>query len=127
MSGDGKQRSGLEMLSFADVGFGDIVAMRPEASAIPADIQDQLKRDALYASYIERQKRDIEALKRDEAHPIPQDFDFDRLGGLSNELRQKLKETRPATLRQAGRVEGMTPAAMTLILARLRQRERRRA
>ncbi len=122
---DGTKRSGTDLLSFADVEFADIAGLRPAIADISEEIQDQLKRDALYANYIERQRRDVEALRKDEAHPLPLDFDFDGLSGLSNELRQKLKKTRPATLGQAGRVEGMTPAALTLILARLRQRERR--
>ena len=127
VSEDGKKRSGLNLLSFADVAFSDIATLRPEFASISVKIQEQLKRDALYANYIERQKRDVEALKNDEAHLIPPDFDFGALSGLSNELRQKLRRVRPSTLGQAGRVEGMTPAALTLILARLRQEKRRRA
>ena len=81
----------------------------------------QLERDALYANYITRQKREIEALKRDEGHHIPRDFSYD-FEGLSNELKGKLERARPETLAQAGRVDGMTPAALALILARLRKR-----
>lgn len=127
VSEDGQKRSGMNLLSFADVSFANIEALRPEMASFPKEIQKQLKNEALYANYIERQKRDVQALKNDEAHPIPQDFDFDALAGLSNELRQKLQKVRPATLAQAGRVEGMTPAAMTLILAKLRQQQRQRA
>ena len=124
---DGARRSGADLLSFADVDFGHLTALRPELSQVPLVIQEQLKRDALYANYIERQKRDVAALKKDEAQIIPDDFDFDALSGLSNELRQKLLKVRPSTLGQAGRVEGMTPAALTLILARLRQHQRKTA
>lgn len=127
VSGEGSKRSGLNLLSFSGVAFSDIATLRPEISSISAEIQDQLKRDALYANYIERQSRDVAALRNDEAHPIPQDFNFSELSGLSNEIKQKLQNVRPATLGQAGRVEGMTPAALTLILAKLRQRGRRRA
>ncbi|MGI9395410.1 MAG: tRNA uridine-5-carboxymethylaminomethyl(34) synthesis enzyme MnmG, partial [Boseongicola sp.] len=117
----------LDLLSIAGITYSDIGKLRPEVLGISAEIQNQLKRDALYANYIDRQKRDVEALRNDEAHSIPQDFDFNSLVGLSNELRQKLQKVRPATLGQAGRVEGMTPAALTLILARLRQRKRSHA
>ncbi len=121
----GAARTGTEILAFADVGFEDLLALRPELSDIRVDIQEQLKRDALYAQYVARQAKDVENLRRDEAHAIPADFDYGRLSGLSGELRQKLVAVRPETLGQAGRVEGMTPAALTLILARLRMAERR--
>ncbi len=125
ISRDGAARTGPELLAFADVGFEDLLALRPELSDIRADIQEQLKRDALYAQYVARQSRDVNSLRRDEAHAIPEEFDYEALSGLSNELRQKLAVVRPETLAQAGRVEGMTPAALTLILARLRRGERR--
>ncbi|NNJ66487.1 MAG: tRNA uridine-5-carboxymethylaminomethyl(34) synthesis enzyme MnmG [Boseongicola sp.] len=124
---DGARRSGLDLLSFADVDFADVARLRPEIRDIDGETQEQIKRDALYANYIERQRRDVEALKKDEAQAIPVDFDYTVLSGLSNELRQKLIAVRPGTLGQAGRVEGVTPAALTLILAKLRQNQRRSA
>ena len=124
ISRGGAARTGTELLAFADVGFEDLLALRPELSDIRVDIQEQLKRDALYAQYVARQARDVDNLRRDEAHAIPADFDYGLLSGLSGELRQKLAAVRPETLGQAGRVEGMTPAALTLILARLRMAER---
>lgn len=125
ISRDGAARTGPELLAFADVDFEDLLVLRPELSDIRVDIQEQLKRDALYAQYVARQARDVDNLRRDEAHAIPPDFDYGILSGLSSELRQKLTAVRPETLGQAGRVEGMTPAALTLILARLRMGERR--
>ncbi len=127
MSAEGERRTALALLSIADVTFDDVLSLRPEFADIPLEIRTQLKNDALYASYIERQRKDVEGLRRDEAQEIPQDFDYTELSGLSNELRQKLGRVRPSTLGQAGRIEGVTPAALTLILAKLRQRERRRA
>ena len=127
ISADGRGRNCYELLSFADVGFPDIVALRPEFEDIAAPIGQQLKNDSLYAQYIARQARDVESLRRDEAHSIPADFDYSSLNGLSNELRHKLSRVRPQTLGQAGRVEGMTPAALTLILAKLRQSMRKQA
>lgn len=121
---DGAKRNGLELLAFADVEFDTIKALRPEVSDIDADIQAQLKRDALYAQYVKRQAQDVESLRKDEAHAIPSDFDYEALTGLSHELKQKLAQVRPETLGQAGRVEGMTPAALTLLLARLRKGDR---
>lgn len=118
---DGAKRTSLELLSFADVTFDTLSILRPELADIGLDVQEQLKCDALYANYVHRQARDVESLKKDEAHAIPADFNYDRLNGLSHELKQKLTKVRPETLGQAGRVEGMTPAALTLILARLRK------
>ncbi len=127
IAADGARRSGYDLLAFPDVSFDTLVALDPSLQTIDAETRTQLERDALYANYIERQKRDVEAMERDEAQEIPADFDFGALKGLSNELRQKLTAARPETLAQAGRVEGMTPAALTLILARLRQARRRSA
>ena len=98
----------------------------PELASVPAPILTQLSRDALYANYIERQKREVAALKRDETQYIPESFDFTALEGLSNELTAKLERARPSNLAQAARVEGMTPAALTLLLARLKQDQRRK-
>jgi len=127
ISADGKARSAWSLLSFADVGFDDIAMMRPNLSSISSEDRQQLKCDALYEQYILRQSRDVANLRKDEAYSIPLDFDYGTMSGLSNELRQKLESARPETIGQAGRVEGMTPAALTLILAKLRQRERSRA
>jgi tRNA uridine 5-carboxymethylaminomethyl modification enzyme len=107
--------------------FADLVRIDPELAEIPENIQFQVAADALYANYIARQERDVAAVKRDEAHEIPVDFDYFGLAGLSNELSSKLDKSRPATLAHAGRVEGMTPAALTLILAHLRQGKRARS
>ncbi len=81
----------------------------------------QVKRDALYAHYIERQARDIAALQRDEMQTIPEALNYAEIHGLSAELKMKLAKVRPGTLAQAARIEGMTPAALTLLLARVRR------
>lgn len=127
IAADGAKRDGMALLAFADVAFEDLLKLRPELDAVNTDIRQQLKRDALYARYIERQAKDVENLRRDEAHTIPLNFDYAALTGLSAELQQKLAKARPNTLGQAGRVEGMTPAALTLILAKLRRDSRKRA
>ncbi len=124
---DGSRRSGFQLLSFPDVTFENLIQLDETLDGIDPDIQEQVAKDALYANYIERQQRDVEMLKRDEAHAISTDFDFDCIQGLSNELKAKLSTVRPGNLAQAGRIDGMTPAALTLILARLRQLKRERS
>ena len=94
---------------------------------VDGEIGRQVERDALYATYLERQRRDIDSLEREESCEIPKGFDFSKLSGLSNELKDKLRRIEPETLGQASRIEGMTPAALTLILAKLRQADRKRS
>ncbi len=124
---DGVRRSGLEALALPDVTFSDLIGLAPGLADTGAEIQAQLEREAVYAGYLERQAKDVAALKRDEARAIPEDFDFASMSGLSVELRDKLSATRPGTLAQAARIDGMTPAALTLILARLQRAARRAA
>lgn len=123
---DGQRRSAFGLLSMAGVSFGDLAAAAPELAAIEPDIVEQLARDALYANYIGRQDAEIEAIRRDEAWEMPVDFDYQALSGLSTELKGKLARARPVTIAHAARVDGVTPAALTLLLARLRQRKRER-
>ncbi|MCY1126433.1 tRNA uridine-5-carboxymethylaminomethyl(34) synthesis enzyme MnmG [Frigidibacter sp. RF13] len=123
---DGKRRTGYQLLSYPDVSFAQLADVSANLMAIAPDIRDQLCRDALYAPVIDRQAEDAERLRRDEAQLIPDGFAYDRLDGLSAELKAKLTRTRPTTLAQAGRIEGMTPAALTLILAVLRREARTR-
>ncbi|MFV1591765.1 tRNA uridine-5-carboxymethylaminomethyl(34) synthesis enzyme MnmG [Phaeobacter sp. JH20_36] len=117
---DGNRRTATDVLAFPNVVFEDILRLLPELEQCEEPIRRQIERDALYANYILRQKREIEAMKRDEGYLIPADFTYD-FEGLSKELRGKLERSRPETLAQAGRVDGMTPAALALILARLRR------
>lgn len=125
LSQDGKRRNGVELLALNGVSWEQLRALDPGLSAVDPAISRQLKCDALYASYVERQKRDVEALRRDEARAIPEALDYDALGGLSGELREKLKRVRPETVAQAARIEGMTPAALTLIIGAIKKHERR--
>ncbi|MGD9865774.1 MAG: tRNA uridine-5-carboxymethylaminomethyl(34) synthesis enzyme MnmG [Pseudodonghicola sp.] len=118
---DGTRRSGLEVLAFPDVTFEDVLPLDPELESVDAEIRRQLEREALYANYISRQRKDIDALRRDEEREIPGDFDYSALDGLSNELKLKLSRARPGNLAQAARVDGMTPAALALLLSRLRR------
>ena len=127
VNADGQRRSGLDLLAFPNVTFADLHAYDDRLRDVEPEVGEQIARDALYANYVRRQTQDVEAIKRDEAQVIPADFDYDVLNGLSNELKLKLNRARPATLGQAGRVDGMTPSAMTLILAKLRQHNRKSA
>ncbi|WP_170326122.1 tRNA uridine-5-carboxymethylaminomethyl(34) synthesis enzyme MnmG [Ruegeria arenilitoris] len=118
---DGNRRDGMAILAFPDVSFDDLVSLVPELEEVETDIRLQVERDALYANYIARQQKDVEAMKRDESYEIPRDFDYSSLEGLSSEMKQKLSQARPVNIAQAGRVEGVTPAALTLLLAKLRR------
>ena len=122
---DGPRRNGLEALALPESSIAAIELASGEVFDFPEKIVQQVTYDALYANYIHRQKQDAEALSRDEAVRIPADFDYRQLSGLSNELTSKLETVRPRTLGQASRMEGMTPAALTLILSRLRKADRK--
>ncbi|MGM0659559.1 MAG: tRNA uridine-5-carboxymethylaminomethyl(34) synthesis enzyme MnmG [Pseudomonadota bacterium] len=121
---DGTKRTAFQVLAFPDVTFDDVLALDPTLSGVPEATRLQLKTEAIYSNYIDRQARDVEMLRRDEAHAIPAHFDFNRIDGLSYELKSKLTSVRPEDLAQASRIEGMTPAALTLILVNLKQAER---
>ena len=124
---DGVRRSAFDLLSYPDLGFGQLVQVWPELADMDPAIAEQVATDALYAVYLDRQAADIEALKRDEALHIPEGFDFGALAGLSNEVKQKLDTVRPATLGQASRMDGMTPAALTLLLSHIKRQNRKGA
>ena len=124
---DGVRRCGTELLAYPTVSFETLKGIWPDLKAEKEEISQQIERDSLYAAYIERQNRDVAAIRRDEAHRIPRDFDFEAINGLSAELKAKLSVARPENLAQAGRVEGVTPAALTLILATLRKLTRKKS
>ena len=121
---DGVRRSGFELLGFADVEEAMVCQLYPEFAALPAEIRQQTARDALYAQYVERQSSDVDVLRKEEALLIPDELHFNGMAGLSAELAGKLERVRPATLAQAGRIEGMTPAALMLISAHIRKMQR---
>ena len=124
---DGQRRIALNLLGFPDISMAELEEIWPDVKSLDPETKTQLSREALYASYIERQKSDVAALRRDEAQKIPTGFIYDGLDGLSNELRGKLSSVRPRTLGQASRIDGMTPAALTLLLMKIRQFDRKRA
>ncbi len=118
---DGQRRSAFELLAYPDQSLAGLAAIWPELSALMPKVADAIEIEAKYAVYMNRQVSDIEAMKRDEARIIPQGFDFKQLPGLSNELKLKLTAANPINLAQAANVDGMTPAALALILALLRK------
>ena len=120
---DGGRRTGMDLLAYPGVGMEKLRNLWPECQQIDGETGHQLEREALYRHYVERQKSDARNLDRGEALRIPDGFEYCSLGGLSQELTTKLSSARPATLGQAGRIEGMTPAALALILARIRGSE----
>lgn len=117
---DGVRRTAFQLLSFPNVTFDDLVLLMPELGEVDPSSRRQLERDALYANYIIRQQKDVDALKRDENQHIPVNYAYEDIDGLSNELRKKLSDARPSNLAQAARIDGMTPAALALLLVRLR-------
>ena len=119
---DGQRRTGFDLLSLPGVGYDRVATIWPALADAPAWVREAMETEATYAVYLARQARDVAALKRDEAIPIPADFDYGGVGGLSNEARAKLDTIRPATLAAAGRIDGLTPAALTLLLAHLKRR-----
>ena len=127
ISQDGVRRSAFSLLSFPDASLDLIAAHCSEFAGLDQDIKVQIWSDALYAQYSQRQLDDANALKRDESHVIPSFFDYNDLPGLSSELKAKLIKVRPQNLMQAGKIEGMTPAALTLILSRLKRETKKKA
>ncbi|MEM8937316.1 MAG: tRNA uridine-5-carboxymethylaminomethyl(34) synthesis enzyme MnmG [Pseudomonadota bacterium] len=124
---DGRRRSIPDLLSLPNIGLNDLSAIWPEIQGWPKAVAEQIEFDAGYAGYLERQEADIVAFRRDESLALPPDLDYGAVAGLSNEVRQKLIDARPATLGQAGRIEGVTPAALALLLAWVKKKSRRTA
>ncbi len=120
---DGVRRSVVQLLGLSDVTFDRLAAIWPELAGLPAYAVEQLEIDALYSGYLDRQHADIEAFRRDERRAIPTAIDYRAIPGLSTEARQKLEAVRPGTLGQAARIDGMTPAALTVLLAHLKRRD----
>ena len=118
---DGRKRNAFELLSYPDVGLAHLAAIWPEIGKLDPAIAEQLSVDARYAVYVERQEQDIAAFRKDEALAIPLGFAYAALPGMSTELRQKLERHRPASLGQAARLDGMTPAALMLLLAHVKK------
>lgn len=121
---DGVRRSVMDLLAYPNIEMADLTTVWPELDDLDAETVEYLTIDATYAGYLERQGRDIEAFRRDEGLRIPDALDYAAIGGLSNEVRTKLTEARPATLGQASRIEGVTPGALMAVLAHIKKAQR---
>ncbi len=123
---DGVRRSAFELLARPDIDLAGLAKVWPELDALDRFASEQIEIEAKYSVYLERQDADIASLRKDDAVSLPADIDYADVEGLSNEVRQKLADARPASLGQAGRIEGMTPAALTLVLARAKRHSSKR-
>jgi tRNA uridine 5-carboxymethylaminomethyl modification enzyme len=121
---DGHRRSAFELLSHPAIGVDEVSRIWPRFRDFPVPILEQLAIDAKYDVYLSRQAADIAAFRRDESLILPLDTDYATIRGLSNEARHKLAAVRPSTIGQAGRIDGMTPAALTLLVAHIRRKFR---
>lgn len=119
---DGRRRSAFDLLRYPEIEWSDLEAVWPEIKNIDSAVKEQIEIDALYAGYVSRQEADIQALQRDEALKLPEILDYSQIGGLSNEVRQKLETVRPVTLGAASRIPGVTPAAVIALLRHVKKR-----
>ncbi len=124
VNADGRRRSVADLLAYPGIGWTDVARIWPELSEFDGPVAEQMEIDAVYAGYLDRQQADILAFRRDEAVRIPVDLDYTAVGGLSNEAREKLVASRPDTLGQASRIEGVTPGALTAVLAYVKRQKK---
>ena len=118
-----REYSLAELLKRPELNYADMRAISPPANDVSEAVAEQVTIQLKYSGYIDRQQQDVDRLQRHESMPIPGDLDFDQVEGLSNEIRQKLNEMRPTNLARAGRIPGVTPAALSLLLVHLKKRE----
>lgn len=119
---DGQKRSALDLIASPEIGFAEVARIWPEFAGLPKHARDALEADALYAGYLDRQGLEIERLRKEENLELSADLDFSALPSISTELRQKLSRLRPASIGQASRIEGMTPAALATLLGHVKRR-----
>jgi tRNA uridine 5-carboxymethylaminomethyl modification enzyme len=110
-----------DLVKRPELTYADIKAIKPSEEEIETAAEEQIEISIKYAGYIDRQKQEIDQMRRQENTALPEDFDYDAVGGLSNELKSKLEHVRPATIAQASRIQGMTPAAISLLLVHLKK------
>jgi tRNA uridine 5-carboxymethylaminomethyl modification enzyme len=124
---DGVRRDALALLAYPTINIEQLAGIWPELNALSVHAREQLEIDSLYSGYLDRQALDVEAFKRDEDLRLSPDLDYAAVGGLSNEVREKLMRAKPVTLGQASRIEGVTPGALTALLAHVKRESRKRA
>ena len=120
---NGISRTAMQLLSYPHINLLRLQALWPELKKFRTDVSEQLEIEAHYATYLKRQNSDIEAFRRDEMIEIPWDLDFDHIGGLSNEAKEKLKTIRPHNLGAASRISGVTPAALIALLRHVKRKK----
>jgi tRNA uridine 5-carboxymethylaminomethyl modification enzyme len=118
---DGQRRTAFDLLSYPTLRMSDVARIWPQFGSLDRNIAEQLETDAKYAVYLDRQAADIAAYRKDESFTLPDQLDYAVLPGLSHEVRQKLQALRPRTIGQAGRIDGITPVALTLLVAHVRR------
>jgi tRNA uridine 5-carboxymethylaminomethyl modification enzyme len=123
---DGQRRTAFELLSYPTLKMADLTRIWPQFLAFDTKIAEQLETDAKYAVYLDRQASDVASYRRDEAIELPDDLDYSALNGLSNEVRQTLQSKRPRTIGHASQLDGITPVALTLLVAHVRRKDKGR-
>ena len=119
---DGVRRSAMDLLAYPDIDMEGLAGLWPELQELEPEISEQVQIEAQYSAYLDRQEADIRAFRRDEGLTLPPEIDYAAINGLSIEVRQKLATARPATLGQAARVDGVTPAALTTLMIHVKQK-----
>jgi tRNA uridine 5-carboxymethylaminomethyl modification enzyme len=122
---DGQRRTAFAMLSYPNINIAELAKVWPQFGELAPKIAEQIEIDAKYQVYLARQAADVAAYRRDESFVLPDDFDYAALPGLSNEAKQKLQTHRPRTIGHASKIDGMTPAALTLLVAHVRRGRKR--
>jgi tRNA uridine 5-carboxymethylaminomethyl modification enzyme len=125
INGDGQRRNLSQLLSYDNCNRESMGQIWPEILSWPDNLFEQIEIDALYSGYMSRQKAEIESFRRDENMIIDNDIDYDLIPGLSNEAKERLKRTRPHTLGQAGRIEGLTAGALSALLFYIKAKQKR--
>ncbi|HEY5305358.1 MAG TPA: tRNA uridine-5-carboxymethylaminomethyl(34) synthesis enzyme MnmG [Pseudolabrys sp.] len=121
LNNDGQRRTAFELLSYPHIAIADLAKIWPRFGALENNIAEQIEIDAKYDVYLSRQAADVAAYRRDESFTLPDDLDYAAMQGLSNEAKQKLQKNRPRTIGHAGKIDGMTPAALTLLVAHVKR------
>ncbi|MDE3060229.1 MAG: tRNA uridine-5-carboxymethylaminomethyl(34) synthesis enzyme MnmG, partial [Pseudomonadota bacterium] len=116
-------RSALDLLQYNHISFFDLCRMWPQLQSFPADIIEQMEIETIYSGYLERQKEDAMAFRKEEGMLIPESIDYDAMPSLSNEVKTKLKKTRPGTVGMASRIQGITPAAIITLMSYIKKNE----
>ena len=120
ISQDGNRRTLMQVLAFPNVSYKDLFKLEPKLIKIDEETLKQIQKDATYVNYLDRQRKDIDTIKKDERVLIPMDLDYNSIQGLSTELRLKLSRARPINMLQASNIDGITPAALMLVMAKIK-------